>query len=331
MGPGVGRDLMRVMARGLHLSRDAAFDTGALSLQLASLGVDALIVSAPLLGVLAFAAAAGSVAVGGWMFSPAAFGFDAGRIDPMRGLANLFSASSWIELVKALAKALFVGGTAWLVFDAARADLSVIGLSAPDAGSLSAGRTLIWSFVVVAAPLAVLAAIDVPLVLWRHGHGLRMSREELRQESRETEGDPHIKARVRSLQREAARKRMMAEVPKADVVVTNPTHFAVALVYKNGMRAPRVVAKGAEIIALKIRELAKEHSVPVLEAPPLARALYRHAEIGDEVPAGLYDAIARVLAWVYQLRRWRAEGGVAPRDPGTIDVPAELAVVEDRA
>jgi flagellar biosynthetic protein FlhB len=171
----------------------------------------------------------------------------------------------------------------------------------------------------------LIAAVDVPLQLWEHARKLRMTREELRQESKETEGDPQVKAHIRSQQREMARRRMMAEIPKADVVVTNPTHYAVALSYQDGaMRAPRVVAKGAHLLAARIRALAEAHQVPILEAPPLARALYRHAELGDEIPATLYTAVAEVLAYVYQLRRQREAGGPVPQLPELLPLPAGL-------
>ena len=160
--------------------------------------------------------------------------------------------------------------------------------------------------------MALIAAVDVPFRLWDHHRKLKMTKEEVRQENKETEGDPHVKGRIRAQQRAMARKRMMAEIPKADVIVTNPTHYSVALKYEEGkMRAPRVVAKGAHLLALKIREIGQEHQVPVLEAPPLARALYHHAELGDEIPQTLYNAVAEVLAYVYQLRRYREAGGYA--------------------
>ena len=159
-----------------------------------------------------------------------------------------------------------------------------------------------------------------------------MTKEEIKQEMKETDGDPHIKARIRQQQRAIARRRMMAEVPKADVVVTNPTHYAVALRYEEGrMGAPRVVAKGADEVAARIRELAAEHRVPMLSAPPLARALHRHVELGHEIPAGLYTAVAEVLAWVYQLKNWHYSYGPQPNGPADLVVPDELAVPESRA
>jgi flagellar biosynthetic protein FlhB len=167
--------------------------------------------------------------------------------------------------------------------------------------------------------------LDVPWQIWHHLQELRMSKEDVRQEHKENEGDPHIKARIRQQQRSMARRRMMAEVPKADVVVTNPLHYAVALRYADGeMRAPVVVAKGAGLVAQKIRELATEHGIPTLQAPPLARALHHHVELGKEIPAELYTAVAEVLAWVFQLRSWRAGWGREPEAPVKLSVPADL-------
>jgi flagellar biosynthetic protein FlhB len=171
----------------------------------------------------------------------------------------------------------------------------------------------------------VIAALDVPYQLWSFHKKLRMTKEEVKREHRESEGDPHVKARLRTQQRAMARRRMMANVPKADVVVTNPTHFAVALQYTDGeMGAPKVVAKGVNLVAARIRELAVENNVPLLEAPPLARALYHNVELNREIPGALYGAVAEVLAWVYQLRRFKEDGGVAPVAPKDLEVPAEL-------
>jgi flagellar biosynthetic protein FlhB len=175
------------------------------------------------------------------------------------------------------------------------------------------------------AGLFLIAAIDVPYQMWSHLKKLRMTKEEVKREHREAEGDPHVKGRIRSQQRAAARRRMMTEVPKADVIVTNPTHFAVALKYTDGeMRAPKVVAKGVNLVAARIRELGRENNIPLLEAPPLARALYHNVELNREIPGALYGAVAQVLAWVYQLRRFKTEGGDKPEEPADLDVPKEL-------
>jgi flagellar biosynthetic protein FlhB len=180
-------------------------------------------------------------------------------------------------------------------------------------------------FLLISGTMVFIVVLDVPYQLWSHHKKLRMSKEELRKEAKESEGDPYLKARIRAQQREMARRRMMAEIPTADVVVTNPTHYAVALKYEEGrMGAPRVVAKGADAVALRIREIAAEHHVPLLEAPPLARALFRHTELGDEIPATLYAAVAEVLAYVFQLRRYQTTGGAYPETPTALPVPHEL-------
>ncbi|MFY9317753.1 MAG: flagellar biosynthesis protein FlhB [Burkholderiales bacterium] len=328
LGPQLGQDLGRLLARSLQFGRQAAFSDSAPVERLGAFAADALLLIAPLFGALALGALAGSVAVGGWAFAAGAVGPDFSRMNPARGLSNLFSVNSLAELCKAIAKAALVTAVALLVFDLARAELVGASRAAVESAAAGVSATIAVGFLALAASLVPIAAIDVPFVLWRHARDLRMTRQELRDESRESEGDPQIRMRVRSLQREMARKRMMAEVPKADVVVTNPTHYAVALAYREGMRAPVVVAKGAQRIALHIRRIAEENDVAVLESPPLARALYRHAELGAAIPHGLYDAVAQVLAWVYQLRR-AGNGEGAPQAPGPIEVPAGLVVPED--
>jgi flagellar biosynthetic protein FlhB len=250
---------------------------------------------------------------------------DAGRLSPTRGLGQILSRHGLGELAKAIVKALVIAAAAAGFLWSSRDALATLGMLALEDALAALGALVLHALGWLAAALALVAAVDVPLVLWRHYSRLRMTAEEYKREARESEGDPQLKARVRSLQRERARKRMMAEVPKADVVVTNPTHFAVAIAYRDGtMRAPRVVAKGTELVAAAIRALASEHGVPILEAPPLARALHHTTEIGEEIPAALYNAVAQVLAWVYQVRRWRAGGGAEPAAPEALDVPAEL-------
>jgi flagellar biosynthetic protein FlhB len=171
----------------------------------------------------------------------------------------------------------------------------------------------------------LIVAIDVPFQLWDHSSKLKMTKEEVRQENKESEGSPEVKGQIRRMQREMARRRMMAEVPKADVIVTNPTHYAVALRYQDKlMGAPVIVAKGSALIALRIRGLGEEHHIPILEAPPLARALFRHGELGEEIPAALYTAVAEVLAYVYQLRSYEAGEGIAPQPPRSLPVPPGL-------
>ncbi|MDP1634757.1 MAG: EscU/YscU/HrcU family type III secretion system export apparatus switch protein, partial [Gallionellaceae bacterium] len=188
----------------------------------------------------------------------------------------------------------------------------------------SVGRTILFSALLIVSSMLLIVAADVPFQLWQYQKKLRMSKEEVRREMKELEGDPQLKARIRSQQREIARRRMMSAVPKAQVVVTNPTHFAVALAYDEKMPAPRVVAKGRGLIAQRIREIAQENGVPLLEAPPLARALYTHTELDDIIPSALYRAVAEVMAYVYQLNHYLAQGGRPPQTPADLPVPAEL-------
>ncbi|MCZ7563119.1 MAG: flagellar type III secretion system protein FlhB [Burkholderiales bacterium] len=280
-----------------------------------------LLSAAPLLALVALCGAAAFLMLGGWTLSTKAFAPDAARLNPVRLVKNVFSVRGLGELVKAILKALVLGGLAAWALHLFLADIT--GLAAlPLATSVQhALRVIGWSWLVLVGGLALIAAVDVPFELWRHYSGLKMSRREVRDELKETEGDPQIRARVRSAQRDAARRRMMAAVPKADVIVTNPTHFAVALAYTETMRAPRVVAKGADLLAARIRELGVTHGVPTLEAPALARALYRHVPLEREVPQALYEAVALVMAYVFQLRAGR--GGALP-PPAALPVPQAL-------
>jgi len=228
-------------------------------------------------------------------------------------------------LLMAMAKATIVGGVGFLVMrhyspDAANLILETPTRAMPHALHL-VGVTCLW----IVGSMLILVAFDVPYQIWQHAKKLRMTKEEVKREFKENEGDPHIKGKIRAQQRAMARRRMMAQVPKADVIVTNPTHYAVALQYMDGeMRAPRLIAKGSGLVAARIRAIGAEHNVALIEAPPLARALYHHTEINHEIPSALYGAVAEILAWVYQLRRWNSEGGTAPVQPTEFNVPIEL-------
>ncbi len=276
----------------------------------------------PLLVVLLIAVLAAPLAIGGWLFSVEALQPDFGRLNPFKGITRVFSFSGLAELVKALIKTLVVGSVAYWVL--MNKKMEILALAAePISGSVPhLANMLAWAFVLITGAMALIVSLDVPFQLWEYYRKLRMTKEEVRKESKESEGDPMIKGRIRALQREAARKRMMTQVPKADVIVTNPTHYAVALMYREGeMRAPRVVAKGSYLLAQRIRELGEENHVPILEAPPLARALYRHADLDQEIPAALFAAVAEVLAYVYQLRSYNSGSGQMPTKPGDLQVP----------
>ncbi|CAJ0854588.1 flagellar biosynthesis protein FlhB [Ralstonia flatus] len=250
---------------------------------------------------------------------------DISRLFKLQGLTRMFSLEGLMELPRLLIKLFLIAGVSWLLVRYYRGDL--IELPQQDLGVAMRDTLHVAgvAFLCMAAVMMLVAAVDVPLSLWQYARKHRMTKEEVRKEHRESEGDPHVKGRIRNLQRQAAQRRMMADVPKADVIVTNPTHYAVALRYseKEG-GAPRVLAKGADMVAAKIRELGTEHKIPILEAPPLARALYRHTEIGHQIPEALYAAVAEVLAYVYQLRRLHQVGGRVPVRPTDLPVPADM-------
>jgi flagellar biosynthetic protein FlhB len=324
MGPWLMQRMSGILRRGLMIDLQMAYEPQLMLVRFADLSSDALLAFSPLLLALVVAVLLSPFLLGSWNFAPKALVPDLSRLDPIKGLTRLISWSGLVEMLKAIAKAFLLGGVAaWVIWNE-RYDIFAIFGQSLDVGLASAGHLINFSFLAVVATMVLIVAVDVPFQLWQYHDKLKMSREELKQEGKESEGDPQVKSRIRSLQREAARKRMMGSVPTADVIVTNPTHFAIALAYKSGMGAPKVVAKGRGDIALKIREIGAEHGVPMLEAPPLARALYRHTELDQEVPSALYAAVAEVLAYIYQLTNWRQVGGNYPLPPREISVPAEL-------
>lgn len=325
MGDHLTGKLRSLIKEGMQIPRDIGFDSSLLTERLLDQSSHALVAFAPFFILMIVAAIVAPMLLSGWLFTFKSLAPDFNRLNPVKGVGRMFSLHSLVELCKALLKAALIGGAgAWTVWHHKEAVLSLI--AAPLAmGAGHMGELVAMSFLAIAGTMVLIAAVDVPFKLWDHHRKLKMTKEEVRQENKETEGNPQVKGRIRAQQREMARKRMMAEVPKADVIVTNPTHYSVALKYEDGKtRAPRVVAKGSHLLALKIREIAQQHQVPLMEAPPLARALYHHAEVGDEIPQTLYNAVAEVLAYVYQLRRHREYGGKAPSLPGALEVPADL-------
>ena len=317
---------MRVLLRhALQLDSVSAFDPAQMMLRLHEQSLSALLAVAPLLALLFVVAFAAPQILSGWLFSWGALRVDLQRLDPLSGFKRIVSMRGIVELVKALLKAMLIAGVASAVAWHYRDDAQRLIMMAPVAGMTQMAHIVGLSFLMIGGAVGIIAVIDVPFQLWKHADELKMSRQELRQEQKESEGNPQIKSAVRNQQRAMARRRMMAAVPKASVIVTNPTHYAVALSYEdNTMGAPRVVAKGADLVAARIREIGAAHNVPVLEAPALARAIYGHTEIGEEIPEKLFNAVAEVLAYVYQLRRYRDHGGASPRPLNEIQVPAEL-------
>ena len=313
MAAGNFADLMRDT---LSIEPATAMDENLVWPALMNAGARALWIVLPILGATFFAALAAPIAIGGWNFSAGAMVPQFSRLNPANGLGRVFSTRGLVELGKGIAKVAVVAVTGWVLLRGLTPQL--MGLSSEPVNSAigHAASLAGYSLLVLVCGLAIIAAFDVPFQLWQHAKDLRMTREEVREEFKESEGSPETRGRIREAQRALSRGRMLQDVPTADVVITNPTHFAVALRYdENKMRAPIVVAKGTELLALKIREIAGEHGVPVIEAPPLARALHKSVEIGHEVPAALYVTVAQVLTYVYQLKAARERGAAPPPAP----------------
>jgi flagellar biosynthesis protein FlhB len=324
-GAMMGGHFSSALSNGLQFERASAFDASHMMVQAGTAVLHALQALMPLLAMMLVAALVAPMMLGGWLFSTKSLAPTFSKMNPIAGIGRMFSTESLAELVKTIVKSLLVGGVAWWVISAEVGDIMAL-MSEPVHAALPHTLKLVaMTCALIIGSLLLVALIDVPYQLWSHHRKLRMSREDLRQEQKENDGDPQVKAQIRRQQQQMAKRRMMAEVPKADIIVTNPTHFAVALKYHDKeMRAPRVVAKGADLVALRIRALAEEHKIPILEAAPLTRALYRHTKLGDEVPAALYAAVAEVLAWAYQLNHQLSEGGTAPRTPQNLPVPESL-------
>ena len=304
---------MQGIMRGCFSPSFLLSPTESLPSQLYGLLVHGLLSIWPLMLVTLLAAIIANVVLGGWTFN-LSFKFD--RLDPIKGLGKLFSVRSLGELVKSIAKMAFIGLAAFLVLQFMAEDILGLGLQDPRQSIANSAALLDWFFLIVSLPLVVIAAIDVPWQLWNYKKELRMTRQEVRDEHKESDGRPEVKAKLREMQQAAARQRMMEKVPTADVVITNPTHFAVALRYDEARSsAPVLVAKGADQVAARIRELAKDNAVTIVESPRLARAVFASTELDAEIPAGLYLAVAQILTYVYQLRSWQTMGGEYPVAP----------------
>lgn len=328
VGESMARQLVLVFAQGLRFDHDILSDDRRMITQTLWLLAHALLALLPVLGGLVLVALLAPTLLSGFLFSTEALKFNLNRLNPVTGFKRIFSGRIFAELLKAILKVTLVWTIAGLFLWVSSAKILHL-VAEPLMTALGHAMSLIvFCGLFVVAGLMPMVVFDVFYQVISHTKKLRMTKQEIRDEHKDHDGDPQIKARIRQLQRAFARKRMMSDVPKADVIVTNPTHYAVALQYKDKkMNAPKVLAKGAGEIALRIRELGAEHRVPLLEAPSLARALYRHSEIGQHIPTTLYAAVAEVLAWVYQLKRWQREGGLIPQKPKNLPVPEALDIV----
>jgi flagellar biosynthetic protein FlhB len=312
-GSYIGNRITSIMVQGLSPSVLANTPTTELPSVFFGFLVTGLVAVWPLMALCFLAAIVSSTVLGGMTFS---LSFKAERLDPIKGIGKLFSQESLVELVKSILKVLVIGSSAIVVLMMVTDSLLGLGRMVPERAITDSIGMLGWFFLMVSLPLVLIALVDVPWQLYSHHKQLRMTKQEVKDEMKQSDGSPEMKAKVRQLQQEASRRRMMQAVPEADVIITNPTHFAVALKYDESRgAAPIVLAKGMDEVALRIRELAKSHDVLIVESPRLARAVYASTEIDAEIPAGLYLAVAQVLTYVYQLRQWHVQGGEYPDAP----------------
>jgi len=325
MGDQLSQALKNTLSTGLQFNRALAFEPNLLFVKISDMIKDLVIAFAPFAFLLVLVAIASPVLIGGWVFSNQALLPQFNRLNPLQGIANLFSKNAVVELIKSIFKTILVAFVAYQVISHEMEPILSLSLLPLKSSISEVSHLMLTAFLYIVSALVFIAALDVPYQLYHYANKLKMTKEEVRQESKESEGNPEIKAKIRQQQREMAKRRMMAEIPNADVVITNPTHYAVAIKYQdNGMRAPVVIAKGSDLVALKIREIAAEHRILTMESPKLARALYAHTDMGDEIPEALYSAVAEVLAYVFQMRIFQKEGGFRPEMPKAPPVPDAL-------
>ena len=325
LAPALSAWLQEVLAKALRLPAGAARDTGVMTERLVEFTQVLLWVALPAGALMSAVAIAASIGLGGWNWSWKPLVPKFSSLNPLSGLPRLFAKAQLVDVLKASVLALILG-TLGALYLRSRMDSFTGLLALPLPAAIShAGQTVLAGLLPLILVLALFAMVDAPLQRHMHAMRLKMSPQEVRKEHKETEGNPQVKGRIKARMREMGNRRMLAAVPKADLVVMNPTHYAVALKYEeNRMRAPRVVAKGADLMALRIRDSARGADVPVLQSPVLARALFAHAEVDREVPVALFAAVAQVLAYVYQLRAAMNGQGAMPGDLPVLDIPAEL-------
>lgn len=325
MGPGLVENFSGIARDNFSLDARATQDEAMMFAHLHTALMSVLKTLAPFFIFLLIAGVASSAVLGGVLFSGTALMPKFSRLNPLEGIKRMFSIKALVELVKSLIKVAVLTGIALIVLHKAEPTLYLLGNQAVGPAMYHALDLLAWSTFYICCGLVLIAAVDVPYQLWDYAHNLRMTMQQIKDEMKDVEGKPEVKGRIRQLQREMAKRRMMQAVPEADVVITNPTHFAVALKYDTkGSSAPVLVAKGGDELALKIREIAKAHRVAIVEAPALARAVYFTTEVDQEIPQRLYVAVAKVLAYVFQLRSYRPGQGRRPVLPRELGVPDDL-------
>ena len=324
-GGALAQDMMELMRYNFSLSREVLLNPDSMGLFLLHSGKIALLALQPVLVTLLIAALVGPISLGGWLFAAGSLAPKFSRMNPAAGIKRMFSAKALVELLKALAKFFIILIVALLVLQSDIDDLLRIAHEPLELAVIHSVQVVAWSALWMACGLILIAAVDVPVQLWESHKKLLMTKQEVRDEHKDQEGRPEVKQRIRQLQREMSQRRMMSAIPDADVIITNPTHYAVALKYdpEKGA-APMLLAKGSDFLALKIREIGAKHNILLLESPALARSIYHSTELDQEIPAGLYLAVAQVLAYVYQIRQYQAGRGKRPDPLKDLPIPADL-------
>jgi len=325
-GDRIVKGMAIVMKDAFSINRSIMYDPMQMVLRLEAAMQDALMFVAPFLGVMIIAALAGPLAMGGWAFSADAFSPKLEKLSPLKGFKRMFSPRSLIEMLKSLMKFGIVLGFMFMLANVYLEDFIGLSRLPLEVAFIKASDMMLFSFVILCLSLMLVVVVDVPFTLWEHNKKLKMTKQEVKDEMKQTEGRPEVKSKIRQLQQEMSQGRMMEQVPKADVIVTNPTHFAVALKYEEGANgAPKVVAKGADLVAAQIRNIAIANGVELISMPPLARALFHTTKIDQEVPQGLYLAVAQVLAYIFQLRIAKEKRWKKPQPPKNVKIPDEYS------
>jgi flagellar biosynthesis protein FlhB len=325
LGKRMGNSLLHIMQTQFQLSREVIFDPESPIIYLKQVMIDGVTLIAPFVAVMVIVAVIAPLALGGWVFSWDAITPKFAKLDPMKGLARMFAMHGLVELAKAIIKVVLIVLVAFVLAKHYLGQLTGLGAEPLEQSIGHALDIIGFSFLILCASLILVVMVDVPYQLYDHSKKLKMTLQEIKDEMKESEGSPEVKARQRRTQMSMAQNRMMAEVPKADVIITNPSHFAVALRYDpNGGGAPKLIAKGADLIAAQIRSVATGAKVPLVASPPLARALFYSTGLDKEIPQGLYLAVAQVLAYVYHLKTARENHWDEPLPPTNIKVPDEF-------
>ncbi len=325
VGGYLGNELRLLMVADLQLEREMLLDSNHLIEALKVNTWQALVFVAPFLLITLVSAFVGPLVMGGWNFTMSAAKPKFNKLNPLSGFKRIFGTQALIELVKSIAKVALIGTVGTLLLWGLSDKFLTLSNEPVNQGIIHGGKMMLWEFLAFSTILLLVAAIDVPYQLWSHHKKLRMTRQEIKDEFKQTDGNPELKAKVKAMQREMAQRRMLDDVPTANVVLINPTHFSVAIRYRDGEDdSPIVVAKGTDELAFRIREVAEKNNVPLFSAPPLTRALYYSTEIGQHIPTGLFIAVAKVLAYVYRINDQLGTAARNIHKPDDLEVPEEF-------